>query len=185
MKKKLLFFILSFSSLIILAQNQHQDVVFPLRGPIIYQCQIIEVQAGNRVAFILNGKDSTIRAKAMIKNGEFIDFKAFVRKPHKEKFINSYDSLKTLTYKGKDYLYYNNLYLKAQHPKRTGMVLTFAGITAVGLTFVFSRALDNSYDGYIGIFGAVVIMGGTIVTSVGIPIWIHASALSYNNKAAM
>ncbi len=85
------------------------------------------------------------------------------------------------TYRGHDYSYYYNQYLKASAQKKAGAVLTSigAGFSVVGIILLADHNRGNDNTGY-GLF-----YGGLISFNAGIALWISAGIKSNNIGNAM
>jgi len=184
MKKLLLFLLLSSHVLASVAQTANMDAIFPVKGEIITSCHIIKIKKGNLVLFHLNGIDSTVKAKAIIREGKYIDLFKFREFSNLNNYNSTIDSLQHLTYKGKDYAYYLASSNRVKKRRRTGMVLTLAGLggAAVGTLIMLTTWNSEGVGPYVGV---LIVAGGLTTASVGIPIWIIGSAVYSKNKKAM
>ncbi|NOR86675.1 MAG: hypothetical protein GQ527_03610 [Bacteroidales bacterium] len=94
------------------------------------------------------------------------------------------------TFSSGNYNYYYQQHLQAQKRKGTGMVLVISG---VGFSVVGSvvMGINSDENGEIdgsraqARSGAIMYIGGIIMTNIGIPLWISGGIKSGNNKRAM
>ena len=60
------------------AQNKALDVIYPIHGnDSIADCHIIKIRNGNLIYYQYMGQEDTIRAIAVVKKGEYIDFRTY------------------------------------------------------------------------------------------------------------
>ena len=84
-------------------------------------------------------------------------------------------------YKGHNYNYYQNLRIKSTNQRDAGMFMFFLGFgcEVAGYLMVIDDKITN--DGA----GQIWILGGAILSNIGIPLWIAGGVKRANNKKAM
>ena len=189
MKKLIALIVFSIISISLIAQDLANDIIYPAdNSNPINNCKIIKISGGNLVFYKRNGIEQMIEAIALKKDGQYIELNKVAITP--ELTSSSFYSANKGSYKGKDYDYYFNEHIKAQSRKITGIVLTFSGLafSVIGL----NKMMDNIDEtGNItgnekeAQSGTLMYLGGVIMTSIGIPLWISGTIKDNNNKMAM
>jgi len=185
--KKLLLIISLIISIGVFAQTQPKDLIFPVEsGDLIFNCKIISILDGNTISFHLNGQDSILKAKAIVKNGVFIDLSSFCDSIIKKDSKGFVDSIQNLSYQGKSYSKYFNNYHRNLVIRNIGLGISAGALTSigVGLYLVYLGQSSSDYIGYSGrdIAGMGLIIFGAISASVGIPFFIVGQIVSSTNK---
>lgn len=189
MKKFITLIVFSIISISLIAQNLANDIIYPAdNSNPIKDCMIIKISSGNLVFYERNGIEQMIEAIAIKKDGQYIELNKVATT---SATINSaFYSANKGSYKGKDYDYYFDEHIKARNRKVTGIVLTFSGLafSVIGLTKVsdnIDEAGNITGNEDEAQSGALIYMGGLIMTTVGIPLWISGAIKDNNNKMAM
>jgi len=189
MKKALLFFLFVIISISIIAQDLSNDIIYPAdNSNPIRECKITNVSNGNLVFYKRNGIEQMIEAVAIKRDGQYVKLNKAATSP--ETTSSVFYSAKKGNYNGKSYDYYFAEHIKARSRKVTGIVLTFSGVvfSVIGLNKVSDNTDD---DGNITgnenevQSGALIYLGGLIMTNVGIPLWVSGTIKDNNNKMAM
>ena len=162
------------TGLIVLSQKGCEDVIYAVEGnKVIFNCCIQDVRQGNVIIYEKDGDVEGIEAYAVTMNGQYMEL-------HQPGKIAGEDNSRKAYYKGHynghSYAYYENLYLSARMRSGFGKVITITGIVMAGYALIF---MDSKYDG-----GQYVIIG-SLIASVGIPLWISGGVKADNNHRAM
>ena len=168
MQKPLLIFAMLITAMSLNAQT---DIVYTTDGDTIHSCSITEISKGNIVLYSKHFKDFQVAAKAISRQGTFIELGELPD----DFFVTKEKSL----YRGHDYAYYEQTYQKAMKLKRQGALLTFLGLT-VGTLGVFVT-IDSPRE----IIGPLMAVGGGGLMDAGIFMWIYGGVKSANNHKAM
>ncbi len=167
MRKSVLLAAIIFSGIFIQAQTC-KDVIYPTKGKsVIFDCCIEEVKDGNMVRFTKNDTTSFIEAISIIKAGLTLQLTTLGNEPYGNSL-----------YKGHNYKHYAEKYEEANKRKIAGIIVSAIGLSEVLAGLIF---LDNSH----GPAPQMLIFGGTIAFSVGIPIALSGGIEASNNKKAM
>lgn len=187
MRPYYLLILIVLSSLISQSQNVFIDVIYPLHGnDSIPNCHIIKIKMGNLIIYELENKQDTVEAIAIVKTGQFIDFRT-----REEIQNNSFPILNPIITKTdhikpeiKDYDYYNIQYLKALGQKRAGLTFTLLGAGCVIIS-INILANSNSAVSSTAQLGTILFTTGTVAFHLGLPYLISGSVKAKNNKKAM
>lgn len=162
----------------IIAQDECKDIIYPANESmeIIFGCCIKNVKYGNVVFYKKDGKSAIITAHAINKDGQYIDLKKY-----KNQLEKSRQDSDGVNYEH-DYAHYKETYLSATRQKNAGIFLTILGVFLEGTSLALSASNDSqeNEDAYLAVF-----VGGAIMETVGIPLWISGGVKRANNKKAM
>lgn len=165
------------------AQEKAKDTVFSSNWTILGPCKIIKVQTPHNVIYQINGEEFSIKANAIIRDGEFIDFKTIGKLPIEQRNLKAIDSLINLNFKDKNYFHYMYEYHQAKKMKVTGIIFTYLGMGTVAIA---SLQLKAAYSNSTASRNAtMVLLGGLVVMDIGIPLWIGGRIKAKNNVKAL
>lgn len=170
-------------------ETDTNSVVFTLRGEIIKNCKILNIQPPNTLVFILNQDTLSAKAKAYVKDGAYFDLTrvtAFAKKNATTTKAN--DSLNQLIYKNYDYYFYQDQYHKAEKLQRAGIILVGAGSGAVvvGWALYYLGNQSASLEGFILVLPGVVLIGAGELAAIGGVVFTSVSiGLKSTNKKYM
>ncbi len=187
MKSLLVISLFFFSMVLIHAQNECTDIIYPNDGEsIIFDCCIDEVKNGNVVYFTKNGNAHFVKAIGLSKNGQYIDLNEFVDPPKQEAQVTDPGQAK---YSGHNYNYYFAKYKGATSRRNIGIGLTILGTgLTIGGTAILAvesgKVASQQSDARINA-GATMYLIGVISVNVGVPLWISGGIKRGNNKRAM
>jgi hypothetical protein len=170
MKNIFILFVLFFLALSIQAQS---DIVYTTAGDTIKKCRITEVSKGNIVVYTKKFKDYKVEAYAIKRNGIYMVINTLAMDP-----MAPLTEGKGL-YRGREFEYYENIYINSMSTKNTGILLTFLGTTACVAGALTLHQNPNQ------IAGAILFMGGGLLADGGIALWIYGGIKSNNNRRAM
>jgi len=186
MKRFLLLFSIVFAFLFSQAQttepNSTSDIIWLSDSSTIKDCKVNEIKDGNIVFFIFNGEEKMTEAIAVKWNDQYLNLKE-----HNANTVNEIGP----NYKGHNYDYYHVLHLKAQTQRNVGIGLTAGGLLfyIVGVQMATSAGYNEHTEEFddeeAAARAGLVIIGGAIMITVGIPLWISGGIKNSNNKLAM
>lgn len=164
------------------AQELCKDIIYPEDNEsIIFNCCIYEVKDNNVVYYVREGDSAFIAAVSIIKDGQEIklDNSDYQITEHSQNTYN--DVTPDGLYNGKDYDYYLRTYQGATTQRNAGIFMTL-----IGLGFEiggFIMAADGNYDNDNAAGGLII--AGSILETIGIPLWISGGVKRANNKRVM
>ena len=166
-------------------QENCTDIIYPTDGKsIIFNCCIDEVKDGNIVYFVKDGKRHIVESIAINKGGRYIELKVESHQP-----IEVIPEAEPVTglYKGHDYNYYNEKYMKANGQKRFGVIFTLlgTGLAVGGVVILANEANKYVYNESNVVVGALMYVNGIILFNIGVPLWISGGIKKTNNRRAM
>ena len=180
MRKILLSLAIVLSGMLIQAQEECRDIIYPTEyESIIFNCCIYEVTNGNQVHYTRGGDTVCIRADAITKDGQYIDLRKF--RQHRESPAgNTYGPVGL--YNGHDYDYYYKTSLNATSRRNCGIVFTFMGfLTESAALLMVSTSVKESDKKIINI----ILVVGIVMENIGIPLWISGGIKRRNNLQIM
>ncbi len=155
------------------------DIIYPLDGsnPII-ECEITVIHNGNIVYYLKNETPRWVEAKSIKIKGLYTELNA---NNSNDNDLKSNIPYKQGVYRGHNYNYYQNLRIKSTNQRNVGMFMFFLGFgcEVAGYLMVIDDKITN--DGA----GQIWILGGAILSNIGIPLWIAGGVKRANNKKAM
>jgi hypothetical protein len=155
------------------------DIIYPLDGsnPII-ECEITVIHNGNIVYYLKNETPRWVEAKSIKIKGLYTELNA---NNSNDNGLKSNIPNKQGVYRGHNYNYYQNLRIKSTNQRDAGMFMFFLGFgcEVAGYLMVIDDKITN--DGA----GQILILGGAILSNIGIPLWIAGGVKRANNKKAM
>lgn len=183
MKKLIILLGMLFFALIINAQNDFNDVIYPVsESDSITDCHIIKIKGWNTIIFEKEDFQDTVLAIAAIKNGRFIDFRT--RKEIKDNaypFIFSNTNDRELP---KSEGYFQIQYEKAVSQRKGGarfsLLGAFMGITSYAI--MYRNYQNNQATNFII---PAAFLGGGILFNLGTPLWISGGIKARKSEEAM
>ena len=181
MNKLLLLIILFYGSLSVFSQETCSDIIYlPDGQSMIFKCCVQKIEDGNLVYFSRAGEQDTVRAMAVNVDGNNIALS-----------VQANDSIPAvvrpavseMSEQKHDYHYYEREFEKATLQKHIGIVLTFLGAFSEVTGYIF--LMSNTSEEYKQPMGAILFVGGIVMESVGIPLWISGGIKRANNRKAM
>jgi hypothetical protein len=174
MKRLLLIQVFLLFGICALSQKECKDVIYAIEGnKMIFNCCIQDIRQGNVVIYKKDGAIEGIEAYAVMIDDQYIE----LDQPGK---INNKEDLNKTDYRGNyqghSYYYYDNLYHSARLRAGFGKVITISGIVLAGYGLIFT---NPQYD------GSASILLGSLMISVGVPLWISGGVKADNNRHAM
>ena len=186
MKVLVLTFFFVFSGMLMLAQEECKDIIYPIDGEsIIFNCCIKEVKHGNLVFFTREGVSDSLAAVAITKDGQYIDLKKYMSQLDNQ--VSPPEDPEVL-YKGHNFSYYNEIYRKATVQRSAGIVLTVLGafLGTTGVITLSNNSKNSAYNNTSGnMLGTTILVLGAISFDVGLPMWISGGIKRSNNRKAM
>ena len=187
MKRSAIIIAILLSIVLVNAQEECKDIIYPTDGKsIIFNCCIDEVKDGNIVYFVKEGKGYIVEAIAVNKDGRYIELTPGEGQQQPVEVVPQVET-PTGLYKGHDYKYYNIQFIKATTQKHVGVILTLVGtgMTIGGLAMLVNEANKYYYNENNVIVGAMLYINGIIMVNIGIPLWIAGGIKRSNNRKAM
>jgi len=185
-------FLLLIIGIHLMAQNSSNDIIYPIdEAKPIKNCKIIRIENGNLVFYTLMGKERSIKAMLIKKDGKYIDLSEDENKANTEiEIINpEQNSNPQIIYEEriiiKDYNYFHHEYQRAKKIEKLGVIITVVGAGLSGFGFTSRSRGESTEDATASKLGSVMLISGLAMVSVGIPLWISGGIKSRNNKAAM
>lgn len=174
MKKILLAGVFQLLGFCVLSQKECKDVIYAIEGnKVIFNCCIKDIRQDNVIIYEKDGEVDGIEAYAVMIDDEYIELDQPGKISGNERSKKAYYKGH---YKGHSYSYYESLYLGARMRAGFGKVITISGIVMAGYGLIF---LDPKYDG-----GSYIFIG-SLIASVGLPLWISGGIRADNNHRAM
>ncbi len=170
MKITAILFVALVSAMAVRAQS---DIIYTTAGDTIKKCRITEVSKGNMVHYTKKFKDYKVEAYAIDRNGKYMAINTLAMDPTAP--LTEGKGL----YRGHDYDYYENIFIKSMSTKRTGILLTFLGATTCVAGALTLQRNPNE------VAGAMLFIGGGFMADGGIALWIYGGIKSNNNRRAM
>lgn len=179
MKQTIIVFFFMLFTTVTFSQNEGTDIIFPANGDAtISNCTIKKIQDENMIIYQKDNKEFSVKATAIKRNGEYIDFtkKSNSQLSQTTPVLNNQNEQGE--YNGFNYKHYEDLQAKGKTQKQWGAGLTLGGL---GLFFIGAiMAVNSGYDETTGTFeneskaatAGLLEIGGIITTLVGIPVWI-------------
>lgn len=181
MKRAVIFGLLLFSVCYVRAQNECKDIIYTQEGDkILFNCCILEVRDANDVIYIKGNDTLDVRAYAITKDGEYLELVKNLNKPTEAVMHEIGDPE---IYRGHNYAYYQRLYYGSKKRQGVGIFLTMLG---VGLEVGGFIMASNQYvtDEELTTAGNLILIG-SLMETVGIPLWISGGIRKANNRKAM
>lgn len=178
MKKLFLFIAIVFSGMLMQAQDECTDIIYPADGgSIIFNCCITDVSQGNIVSYTKDSISGIIVAVAISKDGQYVDLKKYKSSlDSKAETVNEPDGL----YRGHNYDYYSKQYNRASSRQVFGAFLTVFGLgLEIGGLVMANRSSSNNRA------ATNLYIAGAISFTIGFPLLISGGAKKANNKRAM
>jgi len=167
-------FLLFMSGFYAFAQKADTNsIIFPMKGEPIKNCRIINVETPNYIKYIQSNDTQIIEAKAYILNEKYIIIDTKNRVSNLANMsIQVYDSLNSLEYNGKSYLYYQKNYLHAKKKYKNSIILSSVGVglTGVAIGVIWQGDLFNNAKNESNISNAIpytlmAVTGGALCIS--------------------
>lgn len=160
-----------------LSAQESIEVIFPIEGKPIKNCQIVEITKGNLISYTLDEDTLSVLARAYIKNEELISV-FFNKGAMQHEFVShrNYQNDPNLSHdENRDYFYHQNLYKKYKGKRKIGIPFVIAGVVTVGIgglvyynevTYLSDDGIKNDYRyvyALVFIGTASVVTGTTII----------------------
>ena len=181
MKRAVIFFVIVLSAWSARAQNECKDIIYTQEGDkIFFNCCILEVRNVNDVVYIKGNDTLNVRAYAITKDGEYLEL---VKNPNKPLVTEQDEITGRELYRGKPYAYYEKLFYGSRTRQGVGVFLTLLGVGLEVGGFVIA---SNQYvtDSELNTAGNLILIG-SLMETLGIPLWISGGIRKANNRKAM
>lgn len=181
MKRLAIFYAIMLFAMSAWSQHECKDVIYSQDGDkILFNCCILEVRNVNNVIYIKEGDTLSTPAYAIHKDGEYFEL---VKNPHKPVEQKISDPGDPEMYRGHNYAYYQRLFYGSKKRQGVGVFLTVLG---VGLEIGGFVIASNEYatDNELVTAGNLLLIG-SLMETVGIPLWISGAVRKGNNRKAM
>lgn len=183
MKKIILLFCsILVSHSILFSQEECNDIIYTAGGNnLIFDCCIQEVRDGNIVYYTKTGDTLSIAAVAIEKHGQRFDL-TNIPKPNPIQNLPPKDN--HVAYKGHDLLYYQDTYDIANNQMGVGIALTSVGVLCEIAGIVILNNGQHPEQNW-QTAGTILVAGGTVFETIGIPLWISGGIKRANNQRAI
>jgi len=181
MKRLFVLCALIYSGLLAFPQQECIDVIYvEEENKVLLDCCILEVINRNQVIYYKEGERDTVTARAIIKDGQYIDFIPGLQSKPGQGKSSVYDPDK---YNGHTYEHYEKIFNKSKKAQFVGIAFIASGL---GM-FIAANVKQNqeSYSYYSGDKWYKLENAGVLIMNVGIPLFIASSILKSNNRKAM
>ena len=164
----------------VFSQETCSDIIYlPDGESMIFKCCVDRIEDGNLVYYSREGVKDSTRAMAVMVDDKYIELRA--REASAEDLLPS--QAHGVPEDKHSLSYYQHEFEKATLQKHVGIVLTFIGVFAEVTGYIF--LMSNTSEDYKQPMGAILLAGGIIMESVGIPLWISGGIKRANNRDAI